>query len=179
MSPQMTAEDVWAVLDLFAAAGARAWIDGGWAVDACLGEQTRPHGDLDIVVQKRHLQAAEAALRNAGFRDVQRNDTRPWNFVLGDENGREIDFHVIERDGEGHGIYGPPEERVVFPSGSLTGMGTIAGRPVACTTPEWLVASHAGYEPDDNDWRDVSRLCETFGMPVPEEYRRRFDSTFA
>jgi len=28
--------------------GTELWIDGGWAVDALLGEQTRPHRDLDI-----------------------------------------------------------------------------------------------------------------------------------
>jgi lincosamide nucleotidyltransferase A/C/D/E len=27
-----------------------AWVTGGWGVDALLGEQTRPHKDLDILV---------------------------------------------------------------------------------------------------------------------------------
>ncbi|MHA1547625.1 MAG: nucleotidyltransferase domain-containing protein, partial [Alphaproteobacteria bacterium] len=35
--------------------GIKVWIDGGWGVDALLGEQTRPHGDLDLVVQERDL----------------------------------------------------------------------------------------------------------------------------
>ncbi|WP_232519770.1 nucleotidyltransferase domain-containing protein [Actinosynnema pretiosum] len=45
--------DVLAVLDLAEAAGARLWIDGGWGVDALLGERTRRHGDLDVVVEGR------------------------------------------------------------------------------------------------------------------------------
>jgi lincosamide nucleotidyltransferase A/C/D/E len=35
------------------------WVDGGWGVDALLGEQTRPHEDLDIAIQELdipHLQ---------------------------------------------------------------------------------------------------------------------------
>ena len=27
--------------------GIEIWVDGGWGVDALLGEQTRPHKDLD------------------------------------------------------------------------------------------------------------------------------------
>jgi lincosamide nucleotidyltransferase A/C/D/E len=37
------------------AMGIPIWLDGGWGVDALLGEQTRPHDDLDIVVEERHL----------------------------------------------------------------------------------------------------------------------------
>jgi len=34
------------------ALGIEIWLDGGWGVDALLGEQTRPHEDLDIVVEQ-------------------------------------------------------------------------------------------------------------------------------
>jgi len=30
----------------------KIWVDGGWGVDALLGEQPRPHGDLDIAIQQ-------------------------------------------------------------------------------------------------------------------------------
>jgi hypothetical protein len=46
-SPAMTASDVEGFLDLTAVLGVRVWLDGGWAVDACLGEQSRRHEDLD------------------------------------------------------------------------------------------------------------------------------------
>jgi lincosamide nucleotidyltransferase A/C/D/E len=39
------------VIDLYATLenlGVEIWIDGGWGVDALLGEQSRPHQDLDI-----------------------------------------------------------------------------------------------------------------------------------
>jgi hypothetical protein len=38
----MLARDVVEILDRLDAAGVEAWLDGGWAVDAVLGEQTRP-----------------------------------------------------------------------------------------------------------------------------------------
>ena len=30
----------------------KIWVDGGWCVDAHLGQQTRPHEDLDIAIQQ-------------------------------------------------------------------------------------------------------------------------------
>lgn len=168
----MTADDVLAVLDLLDRHGARVWVDGGWAVDASLGTQTRDHRDLDIVVEQRHLEAAVTALRAAGYSDVPRDDTRPWNFVLGDDAGHEVDFHVVELDDDGRGVYGPPENGDFYPADALTGEGIVRGRPVACTTPQWLVASHTGYELDETDWHDVSALCERFEIPLPAEYEQ-------
>ncbi|MGH2997797.1 MAG: nucleotidyltransferase domain-containing protein, partial [Gaiellaceae bacterium] len=50
-SPQMamSAEDAVVILDGLEGAGLRAWVDGGWAIDAVAGRQTRPHDDLDLV----------------------------------------------------------------------------------------------------------------------------------
>jgi len=103
----MTAADVLSVLTAMDAHGIRIWLDGGWAVDACLGAQTRLHADLDIVIEHRHLAAAVAVLRARGFAPVPRPDTREWNFVLGDHAGHQVDFHVVVLDEHGRGIYGP------------------------------------------------------------------------
>ena len=170
--PEMTAADVLAFLDLLAAQGVPIWIDGGWAVDGCLGTQTRRHDDLDIVIEERDLSTAVAVLQERGYRPVPRPDTRPWNFVLGDDAGHEIDFHVIVLDARGNGRYGPAENADSYPAAALAGTGRIDGRAVACTTPEWLVQSHTGYEIDETDWADVSALCARFGIPVPSDYRR-------
>jgi hypothetical protein len=53
--PEMTADDVCGFLDLMAANDIRVWLDGGWAVDACLRSQTRRHADLDIVIEERDI----------------------------------------------------------------------------------------------------------------------------
>ncbi len=167
----MTAADVEGFVELADELKVTVWLDGGWAVDACLGEQTRRHSDLDIVVTKRDAAVLEIALRQQGFTDVPRDDTRPWNFVLGDEEGREIDFHVIELDHNGDGVYGPPENDDRYRAEALSGRGVINGRAVRCMTPEWLVASHTGYELQDKDHADVAALCDRFGIPLPDEHR--------
>jgi len=167
----MTADDVRGFLTLMEARGIRVWLDGGWAVDACLGAQTRRHSDLDIVIENHDVPAAVAALRGHGYAPVPRDDTRAWNFVLGDDSGHQVDFHVIALDERGRGVYGPPENDDCWPAEALTGTGIVNGRTVACTTPGWLVSSHTGYELDATDWADVSALCERFGIPVPDDYR--------
>jgi lincosamide nucleotidyltransferase A/C/D/E len=35
-----------------------------------------------------------------------------------------------------------------------------------------MVKFHSGYVLDENDYRDVRALCETFGIELPEEYKR-------
>ena len=74
---EMTADDVLGFLDSMRAQGIRIWLDGGWAVDACLGSQTRRHSDLDIVIEERHLEVATIALKRLGYEPVPRPDTRP------------------------------------------------------------------------------------------------------
>ena len=41
-----------------------------------------------------------------------------------------------------------------------------------CISAEWAVKFHLGYEFDENDYRDVSALCERFGIALPVEYER-------
>src|SRR5262245_53980775 len=120
----MTADDVCGFLDLLQSLGVRVWLDGGWAVDACLGRQTRPHSDLDIVIEERDVAAVTAALRRLDYADVPRDDTRAENFVLGDAAGHQIDFHVVVLDEQGRGIYGPPENGKHYPGEALRGRGT-------------------------------------------------------
>ena len=152
--------------------GIEIWIDGGWGVDVLLGRQTRPHRDLDIVILDQDFVRARAMLEESRFRDIPRDDTSPWNFILGDDQGHEIDFHVIGFDAKGNGILGPPERGSIYPAGSLTGCGTIAGVAVQCIEPRHLIAFHTGYSLRETDFRDVSALCERFGIELPPEYAR-------
>jgi lincosamide nucleotidyltransferase A/C/D/E len=168
---EMTGRDVSRFLDLVDEHQVRIWLDGGWAVDACLGRQTRQHDDLDIVIEEKDLDLISDSLRARGYGPAHRNDTRPWNFALGDRAGHEIDFHVIVLNEAGDGIYGPPEDGERYPAASLTGFGSVGGRAVHCISPEWLVRFHSGYELDDNDRADVLALCSKFGIPLPAEYR--------
>ena len=168
---EMRLADLCDLLELVESLGIRMWLDGGWAVDAWLGSQTRPHADVDIVVETGALAALVEALRARGYRDVPRDDTRPWNFVLGDADGHEVDFHVIDLAPDGTGIYGPPPPEFVFPADSLTATTSLCGRSVRAVPPHRLVEFHTGYEPDDDDRADVLALCERFALEIPEPYR--------
>jgi lincosamide nucleotidyltransferase A/C/D/E len=152
--------------------GLEVWIDGGWGVDALLGEQSRGHKDLDIAIQRKDVASLCEFLHRRGYTEIKLDEARPWNFVLGDENGREIDVHVIELDDRGNGIYGPPEKAELYPAGSLTGAGTIEGQAVRCISPEWAVKFHSGYDLNEKDFRDVSALCKKFGIELPAVYGR-------
>ena len=147
-------------------------IDGSWGVDALLGEQTRPHDDLDIVVQTKDVPKLRELLAERGYDDVERDDTSAWNFVLGDNVGHEIDIHVITYDERGNGIYGPPEKGVFYPASSLTGTGSINGQSVRCISAEDIIKFHSGYKLKEKDYHDVKALCDKFGIPLPEEYMK-------
>lgn len=168
-----TAIDLLSLYTDLRALGIRVWIDGGWGVDALLGEQTRPHADVDIVVEQKDLPALRAHLEAQGYTDVPRDDTAPWNFVLGDSTGRLVDVHAVVFDAQRNGLYGPPERGVMYPAESLTGHGTILDQPVECIAPGWLVQFHTGYPLRPQDFADVDALCRRFGIPYPPEYTGR------
>lgn len=164
---ETTAADVVAFVELLRAHGIEVCLDGGWGVDALLGWQSRTHADLDIALEHRHVPAVRALLDARGYRDVPRDDTRDCNFVMGDEMGRLIDIHTYTFGENGKLTFG-----LDYPPESLTGSGVVAGVPVRCITPEWLIKFHSGYELDEGDYRDVRLLCEKFGIPLPDEYAR-------
>ncbi len=169
----MKAQDVLRLIDAIEDRGIDVWVDGGWGVDALLGEQTRAHADLDIVVQHKDVPTLRRLLEKRGSRDEPRDDARPWNFVLADGRGREVDVHAITFDSEGNGLYSSPgkEEGTYYPAASLTGVGRLKGREVKCISAEWQVKFHSGYDVNDKDRPDVLALCDRFGLELPKEYR--------
>ncbi len=140
-------------------------VDGGWGVDALLGEQTRRHSDLDIAVQHRDVPRIRRLLEARGYQDVPRDDTRDCNFVLGDDEGHMIDVHTYEFDANGKLVYG-----LAYPPDSLNGSGRINGLTVRCITSEWMVKFHSGYKLDGDDYHDVKLLCQKFGFELPAEF---------
>ncbi len=54
-TPEMTATDVLEIVQLFNQNNIELIIDGGWSVDALLGQQTRTHEDLDVAVQHKDV----------------------------------------------------------------------------------------------------------------------------
>jgi len=165
-----TLADVLAVLDLADSIGVRLWVDGGWGVDA-LGGQRREHGDLDVSVEARHVQAFEEVLLGNGFTRVGEEGAAAWNFLVTHPDGAVVELHVVVLDADGNGVLGPPEAGNAYPAASLTGRGRLGGRAVDCVAAEWAVRFHDAYPGDADDRADVRALCDRFGLEVPAQYR--------
>ena len=163
----VSATDAKEILELAADAGIEVRLDGGWGIDALLGRQTRAHEDIDLFILKSDWDRFVSAMQSRGFREVGTEFTTADHTVWTDDGGRVIDLHRYELGADGLILY----EGDSFPSDTFSGKGVIDGIPVSCVNPQSQVMFHQGYDHDDNDVHDVSLLCETFQIPVPDEYR--------
>jgi lincosamide nucleotidyltransferase A/C/D/E len=163
--PEMKLHNVIEIVQLFDQHHIEFYVDGGWGVDALLGQQTRPHADLDIAIQHKDSTQVRALLEARGYSDVQRADSSDFNFVLGDYQGRQIDIHTYTFDAAGNHVYG-----IAYPFESLAGTGSLDGHPVKCISPEWVVKFHTAYQFDEDDYRDVKAICQHFNIKMPLEY---------
>lgn len=164
----LRAADVLHILDLLAA-GVDVWLDGGWGIDALVGEETRPHDDLDLVIALADAEAARAALGRAGFAVVE--DESPTRFVVADADDRRIDFHPVTFDAGGGGIQRLQDGSAFrYPPEGFGATGRVGGRAVRCLAATTQLLCHLGYEPDENDRRDMRLLRDRCGLTLPPPY---------
>jgi lincosamide nucleotidyltransferase A/C/D/E len=159
--------------------GIRLWVIGGWGIDALLGEQTRSHKDLDVLMLLDDVVRTRELLGRDGYRLKERWSENRWAvdvqgrevataFVLWDAEGREFDAHAMRLGARGQGLPAWDAGGLVYPPHDLTGLGTIAGSKVRCITPEAQMRFHVGYDLPDKHRRDLERLHARFGVPYPE-----------
>jgi lincosamide nucleotidyltransferase A/C/D/E len=161
------AGDVVDVLDALAARGLRVWLDGGWGVDALLGEETRAHDDVDLVVELAALAEVEEVLGELGFRVAE--DHAPVRVVLRAADGRQADLHPVTFDQEGTGWQvgaAADGSDCPYPADGFDS-GRILDRPVPCLGPALQIEHHRGYRPRRRDRVDLARR---FGLSLPEGY---------
>jgi len=172
MKPEMPAEALVDLLQLFEKAGIEVWLDGGWAVDAVLGMQTRAHKDVDIILRISDLPQLREVLESKGF-ELQQGGTES-NVVLADHSGLEVDVHAIVFDREGNGVYRMENgSDWIFPAAGFSGWGVVAEIGVRCLSPETQVLCHAhGYVPTEKDLRDMELLQIRFGVDLPPHLSR-------
>ena len=162
------------VLDLLSrleGRGIALWLDGGWAIDALLGEQTRPHDDLDLVSRFEDSAQIEQVLGECGY--VLAGGGLPHSFELVDAVGHQVDVHPATFRAAGDGVYRMADGgEWIFPAAGFRGEGRILGSRVPCLTPEVVMVNHTtGYALDEAHRRDVEALGGRYGIPVPE-FRR-------
>jgi lincosamide nucleotidyltransferase A/C/D/E len=164
------AGEVLSVLDVLQARGLRVWLDGGWGVDALLEEQTRPHEDVDVVVELEQLQDVFAALGSLGFELAE--DHLPTRAVVRAPDGRQVDLHPVSFAPDGTGW-----QRGASPDGSDCpyppwgfGEGRILDQVVPCLTAELQLEHHRGYDARDRDRGDMAQLTRRFRLVLPDRY---------
>jgi lincosamide nucleotidyltransferase A/C/D/E len=160
------------VVDRLESEGIDVWLDGGWGVDALLGEETREHDDLDLLVELRHSERVVKVLAELEYEFV--DGSAPKSFVHVDREGRQVDVHPVAFDAEGGGVY-QMDEGVswVYPAQGFSGRGSVDERPVRCLSPEVQVLVHAGYDLAEKDYRELYLLRERLGVEVPAELLER------
>lgn len=140
----VSAEDVVGLCRLFSSHSIQVWLTGGWGIDALLGQQTRPHHDLDVLmlVDDVFMLLKLMDQEGYGYKELWsenrctidgRGTGIETAFFLRDQDGREFDAHALRLDEHGNGI--PAWEKDVgffFTPQDLAGEGTIAGYPVKC-----------------------------------------------
>jgi lincosamide nucleotidyltransferase A/C/D/E len=178
----VNAEDVISIYKYLAANGIQIWLTGGWGIDALLGEQTRPHKDLDVIMLLDDVLRMCELLDDKGFSMKELWSENRWAmdahekvistaFVLQDSDGREFDMHAMHLDDQGNGIPAwEATEGFFFKQQDLAGVGMIDGVAVQCITPEKQMLCHIGYELPEIQLRDLELLNERFGVEYPDEY---------
>jgi lincosamide nucleotidyltransferase A/C/D/E len=149
---QVNAAVARSVADRLEAARLPFWLNGGWGVDALLGRQTRPHLDLDVIVDATTLDLraqVDAALAAAGFHRAGEETSippLPTVWVYADGRGAVVD--VLPAD-----LSAPP-----FDADGALGSGQIEGRPVACVSAGVQRALRSGYRHRGADRDDLAAL---------------------
>ena len=166
----MDARSLLRVITTLAHAGVPAWLDGGWGVDALVGEQTREHDDLDCVIALSDAPIARVALAALGF--TVSLDELPTRFVVQDRCDRRVDFHTVTFDATGAATQQLQDGTMApYPAQGFSGFGHVAGVRVACLTAAVLSLHHLGYDPDEKDHHDMGLLADRLGIELPAPYR--------
>jgi lincosamide nucleotidyltransferase A/C/D/E len=193
---QVTAEDVVELYSGLLARGVQLWVDGGWGIDALLGRQTRPHKDFDAMVAFENLPALTRFLSGRGFALKVIWPENRWAlcpeppaligrerpaveaataFVLNDDSGRELDFHVVRFNEHGLGMPAWNSD-VIFPPDAFAGEGIVGGTRVRCLSAEVQMSTHTGYALQESDLHDLRLLHDWFGIDYPDEVAGLFSA---
>jgi lincosamide nucleotidyltransferase A/C/D/E len=168
----MEAADVISLYRALTAAGAPVWLMGGWGIDALVGHQTRPHHDVDLLVEIADLERLRLCLIELGFvleytwddevRWIRHEGwscplEQPSAFVYGHPDGREVDTHVVRQsdDGDVEMLWNVP---YAFTAAGLSATGAIDGHSVRCLSRETQLRAHRGYVLPAHHVQDVELL---------------------
>jgi len=123
-NPPISEARVVETLDALEHEGVETCCMGGWGVDALVGEQTRKHRDLDLIVAPQHRDAALRTLAELGFKkwyeQESADDPMENRIVVRDRGMRVVDVHPVDAEAAGFSLVS----------------GSIGGRKVKCPSAE-------------------------------------------
>ncbi len=153
----MPAGEVHRVLDVLERADVRAWVEGGWGIDALAGRETRAHDDLDLAIDTAAdgFECAVAALVAQSY--ARGVDDLPIRLALDAADGRSVDLHPIRFEADGAAYQRGHDREYQYPARCFT-VGRIDGRKVACLGAAIQREFHSGYEPRPVDHHDLAIL---------------------
>jgi lincosamide nucleotidyltransferase A/C/D/E len=148
--------EVVAVLRLLAAHGIRAWVAGGWAVDAVAGRQTRGHRDLDLAVDAGALDRLLVLLAAEGYRGTV--DELPSRAELTHPDGAILDLHPVSIAPDGSGVQAGLDGGSFDYPADCWATGVVEGETVPCLSVRQQLRFREGYPPREVDRHDVAVL---------------------
>ena len=151
----MDADEVVRVIDWLDEWAVVYQVNGGWAVDALLGSQSRAHGDLDIFADSTKADPLIEWLSGRGYEIVE--DWRPIRVELRSDE-RAVDIHPMELDAAGDGVQRGFGGDTFAHRACDRAVGMIRGRPVVVASAARLMELRSGYELRPEDHHDLNLL---------------------
>jgi lincosamide nucleotidyltransferase A/C/D/E len=152
----MTAIEVHAIVEWLETRAVVYQINGGWAVDALVGHQTRPHRDLDLFVDAAAVDDILGWLTARGY--AAETDWLPARLELRSGPLR-VDLHPMVLDSDGNGVQRGLGDELFEHSRAMRTLGVVSGRAVVVATATRLRELHEGYEPREVDVHDLQLLA--------------------
>lgn len=139
-------------------------VNGGWAVDALVGRQTRTHGDLDLFIDVEIVPALHAWLQNRGYSIAE--DWTPVR-VEWRRGARRVDVHPMKIDAAGDGVQQGLGNHSFLHRATDRVFGLIGGQSVVVARAERLRELRGGYEPRPVDVHDLEILDILLASGLP------------
>jgi predicted nucleotidyltransferase len=133
---QATPADVLRLLEVMNENGIEVLVHGGWAIDAISGS-TRPHSDIDLLVDEKHRQAVRKLFEN----DIVTETTHKLEVGFGKTT---VDIVFFERRGKGFATI-TPRIIVLWPPNLLSDrrMARLNGTEIPIVSPRVLYSELA------------------------------------
>jgi hypothetical protein len=142
-------------------------ITGGWAVDGVAERVMRVHGDLDLLVPARSLQAARRYFVDAGYLPVEVAEGDRHQYV-DEEHGLAVSLHPVEMQRGGSALETLPGGKTFeYLPEDLVGQGVFDGYSLPCVTAKTQLRRRQLDRERDEERHDLRVLRTVIAGELP------------